>query len=134
MVPPIPDPTNIDLSKTLISITLFFFDFAVKEVLLTVAINRDPVSLAPNPLIVNSVSPALNWNLSSLNVSVVPSDRTKTYLSSSKGKNTKLVPDVMEFVELLVILIPSYSFLRITEEPVKSTDLTFLFGRGAKRL
>ena len=35
---------------------------------------------------------------------------------------------------MLAILIPSYSFLRTTEEPVKSTDLTFFFGRGAKRL
>jgi hypothetical protein len=54
---------------------------------------------------INSVEPLVNWNLSSVRTSRVPSDLERTYLSSSNGKNTWSVPEVKVFVELLVIVI-----------------------------
>ena len=81
----------------------------------------------------NSVDPLVNWNLSSVRTSRVPSDLERTYLSSSNGKNTWSVPAVIVFVELSVIVTPN-SVLIISEEFERSTDSIFTFGRGANNL
>ena len=73
---------------------------------------------------------ALNENLDAFKTSVVPSDLTKEYLSSSNGKNTSsdpavgLVAPVISFDAILTVK----DFLIVKDALVKSTSETFGLG------
>ena len=108
----------------------FLFTFSVTFDFLKVAIKR-PVVFEPKPLIVSSLPPEFNENLSWESSSVLPSDLVRTYLSSSNSRKTSSLPDEIVFVELSV-MVTSYCFLIIKLAPVKSTDSTFFFGNGWK--
>ena len=92
------------------------------------AINVHPVVAVPKPSICNTVLPVVNWNMSSVKATVVPSDLMKTYLSSSNGKNDSFTPEVTAAeswpnpVLGLIETSTSNAFLIVYKEFVRSTS------------
>ena len=90
-------------------------------------INREPVSAPPRPLMVKVVDPFVREILSSVKISVEPSDLVRLYLSSSNGKNTSLSPALIAGVELSVILVV-YCLLITISELTRLTSLMLSLG------
>ena len=66
-------------------------------------------------------------NLSALNDSKVPSDLTRTYLSSSKGKNVSFA-DATSVFDWLLEIVTANSFLIVRFESVRSTEAIKFLG------
>ena len=115
--------------------TLFFsLIFSLTFIFLKVAINLAPL-LDPKPLIVISVDPVLKLILSAESDSVNPSPvLTKTYLSSSKGKNVSAASPLLIAPVEPSVMVTSNCFLIVKEELVKSTSATSLLGNTVNKL
>jgi len=82
-----------------------------------------------NPKIFTSVDPVLNWTLSLVKVSVVPSLLIREYLSGVNGKNVWLLPEDTASESWLPTIRTLWDFLIVKEASVKSTFSIFCFGK-----
>lgn len=85
------------------------------------------------PKILSSLLPLANLNLSGVSSSNPPAEFTRTYLSSSYGKNVSFALACTVFVEFAVT-ITSNSFLMLNEDDSKSTDAMNFLGRGVYKV
>ena len=86
-------------------------------------------------MIVISVDPVLKLILSAESDSVNPSPvLTKTYLSSSKGKNVSDASPLLRAPVEPSVMVTSNCFLIVKEELVKSTSATSLLGNTVNKL
>ena len=133
MVAPIPDPASFD-RFTVTEFTLFLiFSFAFGFTFLSVAIKVAPVLFAPK-LRICKVFPVVEIsNLSPLNDSVDPSDLTKRYLSSSKGRKVSLAGATTCADNSLLAIFTVNVFLITRDASERSTLETLTFGRGVNR-
>ena len=111
-----------------------FLDFAfdVTLFLRMVAVRRQFGSAPLKPLIVRDAEPLEKANLSSVRISVVPSDLTNVYLSSSNGRKTSRLGE--STLIKLVLPVPSIATSNFCLTTIlalsRSTDSMFLFGNA----
>ena len=139
VVAPIPDPDSFDLSTTKL-LTLFFFlilddGFIFANVAINVASSLFDKS-EPTLLICRDELPPLKVNLSSVSNSIVPSCLIKEYLSSSKGKNVSLLPEltaaVNESVEAFIFTSNNFLIVKVVFD--RSTSDTNRFGKEVNKV
>ena len=81
------------------------------------------------PYICTSVDPVLNWTLSLVKVSVVPSLLIREYLSAVNGRNVWLLPEDTASESWLPTIRTLWVYLIVKEASVRSKLAIFLFGK-----
>ena len=131
--PPVPDDESTDLIISTFSDTFLIFVLEITLLFLKVAINLAFPLATLNPTNCAVALAFVNANLLESIAIVLPSVFIKTYLSSSKGKNTSLSSALTKLVFEFVIVTSNCLLITILEL-TRSANCTFLLGNTLYKL